>query len=39
MARFATGALDIARLGSILSRVRAQAAADPLTVFDPMLKL
>ena len=39
MARLATGAIDTAMLGSILSRVRAQAAAGPLTVFDPMLKL
>jgi phosphoenolpyruvate carboxylase len=31
MAKLATGALDTAMLGSILSRVRAQAAADPLS--------
>ena len=31
MARLATGAIDTAMLGSILSRVRAQAAADPLS--------
>ncbi|MGC2302218.1 phosphoenolpyruvate carboxylase [Candidatus Binatus sp.] len=31
MARLATGALDTAMLSSILSRVRAQAAADPLS--------
>jgi phosphoenolpyruvate carboxylase len=31
MARLATGAIDTATLGSILSRVRAQAAADPLS--------
>ena len=29
MARLATSALDTAMLGSIMSRVRAQAAADP----------
>ena len=31
MARLATSAIDTATLGSILSRVRAQAAADPLS--------
>src|ERR1700693_2099910 len=31
MARLATGAIDTAMLGSSLSRVRAQAAADPLS--------
>ncbi len=37
MARLATDALDTAMLGSILSRVRAQAAADPLS--NPILLL
>ena len=31
MARLATGAIDSAMLGSMLNRVRAQAAADPFS--------